>query len=278
MKKVVCAILLSGMCTVYSDHLETSFEEHACEGIATQTTSASFGSYVGGGLKTVFKDALAINLNLFSLDSVKVLVATTPFYIGSRFIDQRIQKRFYDPSRHKNINQMPSTFCKVIEKGAFGMVLGLSSLAIFGRTEHARVTGRVYGLGAISALLGKKLVKEFKFEGGKRPWHEKFSCERRADGGFPSGHMVEAAYTATVFGWQYGYKAAIPLGMYAGVMFGVSINRNRHYVSQVVAGTAVGIIYGIAASRVIDCHMKDIRLQLTTSECGRTEFAMSYHF
>lgn len=272
-------MLFLSMCTLHADHPHTRLVEYQCDGVALSPQKKTFGTYVMGGLATVFKDAIALNRNLISLDTVKVLVGFTPFYISSRFIDQRVQKRFYDPAHHKNINQMPSTFCKVVEEGAFGIMIGLSTLTFFGQSEHARTTGRVFGIGAISALLGKKIVKEFKFEGGKRPWHEKFSCKSRSDGGFPSGHMVEAAYSATVFGWQYGYKAGIPLGIYAGIMFGVSVNRNRHYVSQVVAGTAVGIIYGLAANRVIDCHMcKDLTLNVGTNEQGYSEVCISYKF
>lgn len=272
-------MLLSSMFLVSADHQHTRLGGYQCDGTSICPPKSNFGNYVMGGLATVFKDAVALNRNLISLDSVKVLVAATPFYISARFIDQRIQKRFYDPTHHKNINQMPSTFCKVVEEGAFGIMVGLSSLAFLGDSEHARITGRVFGIGAVSALLGKKVVKEFKFQGGKRPWHEKFSCERRSDGGFPSGHMVEAAYSATVFGWQYGYKAGIPLGIYAGLMFGVSVNRNRHYVSQVIAGTAVGIMYGLAANRVIDGHMcKNLNFSVGTTQCGGSELTVSYKF
>lgn len=278
MKKKLITILCMSVMTIFSDHLHTPLSGNECQ---QQSCAArkSFGHCLMGGITTIVKDAVELNTNLISLDSVKVLVGFTPFYIGSRFIDERVQKRFYDPECHRNINQIPSTFCTIVEEGAFGIVVGLSSLAFLGNSYESRTVGRIYGIGAVSALLGKKIVKEFKFKGGKRPWHENYSNKNRSDGGFPSGHMVEAAYSATVFGWQYGAKAGIPLGLYAGLMFGVSVNRNRHYVSQVVAGTAVGIMYGLAANRLIDERLCcDLSFDVYARQQGGTEVALSFKF
>lgn len=273
---MLCLSILS----VYPDHQHTRLSGYACQkSDDCFQERCSDGIFLRNYLGTIFKEALELNLNLLSLDSVKVLVGFTPFYIATRFIDERIQKRFYDPNCHKNINQMPSTFCRVVEESAFGILIGFSSMAILAPSAETRLVGRVFGIGGISALLGKKLVKEFKFHGGRRPWHEKFSNRKRAYGGFPSGHMVEAAYSATVLGWQYGWKAAVPLGIFAGLMFGVSVNRNRHYVSQVVAGTAVGIIYGLAANRVIDRKLcSDFTFNLGTGRNGGSELTLSYKF
>ncbi len=273
-------MLCLSMLSVYPDHQHTRLSGYTCQrSPECPHEHSSDGIFLRNYFATIFKEALELNLNLLSLDSVKVLVGVTPFYIATRFIDERIQKRFYDPNCHKNINQMPSTFCRVVEESAFGILIGFSSMAILAPSAETRLVARVFGIGGISALLGKKLVKEFKFHGGRRPWHEKFSSKKRAYGGFPSGHMVEAAYSATVLGWQYGYKAAVPLGIFAGLMFGVSVNRNRHYVSQVVAGTAVGIIYGIAANRVIDRKLcSDFSFQVGTGTNGGSELTVSYKF
>jgi membrane-associated phospholipid phosphatase len=85
-----------------------------------------------------------------------------------------------------------------------------------------------------------------------RPWNGNFSCEQRSHGGFPSTHGAQLAYAATLFGLQFGPKAAFPLGAYTAAIGLSAINGNRHYVAQYIAGVTLGMIYGFAASKTVD--------------------------
>lgn len=212
---------------------------------------------VMGGLATIIKDTVYVNRNVFSLTSAKVITATVPFYIWTRQHDESFHTNFYDKNNHKNINQMHSTACEAIEKFPFIGILAFSSLSLFARNEDLRTTSRVFAIGAASGLIAKNIIKECKGKHNLRPWNEHFSCEQRSQGGFPSGHMLEAAYMATVLGAHYGYKAAVPLSFFTAAMFAVSINCNRHYLSQAVAGTSLGIIYGLATHAVIDRRLNE---------------------
>jgi len=220
--------------------------------------SEPFLHTVAHGIKVLSKDAIELNMNLFSVDSVKVITGFMPAYIIARMqLDEGVHAKFYDPTCHRNKNQMNKGIACSIEKLAFAGVVTLSSFSFLGPTEETRIVGRVFGLGAISGLLAKRVIKEMRFKGGKRPWHQQFSREKRADGGFPSGHMFEASYMATVFGLQYGFKALLPLMTFGFGMFAVSINCNRHFVSQVVAGTGLGVMYGIAVHKVIQKRISE---------------------
>ena len=204
------------------------------------------------GLSNFFKEIVYLHEYLFTPDTIKIMTAALPFYLSSRMIDENIHSHFYDPSCHKNIRQLPDSFTKAVEHLAFYGVVGLSSMAVWGPRADLRTTGRIFAVGAISGLYLKDFIKSFKSNGNLRPFNQNFSPTCRSQGGFPSGHMFEAAYMATVFGLQYGLGAWIPLSLFSGAMFVVSVNANRHYVSQVFAGAALGIIYGVAASKTID--------------------------
>lgn len=235
--------------------------------------------WVCSGVESLIKDAVEVNYNLFSINTVKIITAFTPLYITTRMIDERVHKNFHDREHHKDINKMPSTLCKVVGKLGDVGIIAFTSLAIFAPNEQVRTTARIFGLGAGFALLTKDLIKELHIDAGLRPWCEKFDSKKRSYGGFPSGHMIEATYMTTVLGMQYGLKAAIPLTLFSGMMFAVLVNCNRHYVSQVVAGAAVGVVYGVAANTLINKRLSsDLSVDLYCNAHGAPQVSMNYRF
>lgn len=58
----------------------------------------------------IIVDALMLNINVFSIDSVKVITAFTPAYLISRMFDERVQENFHDRMQHKNIYQLPKKY------------------------------------------------------------------------------------------------------------------------------------------------------------------------
>jgi len=238
------------------------------------------GRFIMQTTADLIKDTLEINKNVFtSMDTVKTIVGITPFYLATRMVDTSIHNKFYTSNGHKNKHQLPSLLTKIVSKsGDVGIVL-LTSFAIFSSDEKMRLVARIFGLGAFSALVAKDAFKEIKIDAGLRPWNEHFNCHKRAHGGFPSGHMVEAAYMTTVWGLQYGLKAWIPLGLFSGLMFGVLVNSNRHYVSQVVAGAGLGIIYGLAANTLITKKLnQNFSFNVSAHAHGAPQLEFSYCF
>lgn len=218
----------------------------------TYTQTKVFPYRVGHFLGQVVIDAIDLHYNIFSTDSAKIITGFMPFYLLTRLLDKDIQCHFYDPKYHKNINQFPNKCHRVAKFGVSIPIVFLSSLAIWGWTEDIRYTGRMTGIGLPFVHSGKNIIKKARARICLRPWHEDFSPKKRSSGGFPSGHMANVTYMVTLWGLRNGPRWAIPLSLAAGFVFADFINQNRHYVSQMIAGAALGVLYGVAASKIVD--------------------------
>jgi len=228
---------------------------------------------------TLVEEAIRLNLNLISMDTIKVITAFTPFFLATRMADESIHSNFYDKKSHKNNNQMNQNFITAINKGCDLGIISLSSLAILAWNDQLRLTARIFAIGALSALYAKDFVKKLHIKACLRPWNEHFNAEKQSYGGFPSGHMIEASYMLTVWGLQYGLKAAIPLGIFAGLSFGVLVSSNRHYASQAVAGAGFGVAFGLAAHRLITTKISEtMQCNFRINEQKEPTFCVAYNF
>jgi len=238
-----------------------------------------FGHRMMEGTSEVMKETVELHRNLFSVESVRILTACAPLYVTARSVDHKLHAKFYDEKLHKNVNQPNAAACEAVEKGAIIGVVGLSSLAFFSSDEELRITSRIFAIGAASGLCAKNVIKKMRFKAGLRPWHEDFSSKERSYGGFPSGHMFEAAYMTTVYGLQYGLKAGIPLGIFSSAMLGMSIACNRHYASQTVAGVALGVMYGLAAHQLIERKIvEETSIDFCSDDRGLPAVRLAYYF
>jgi membrane-associated phospholipid phosphatase len=64
------------------------------------------------------------------------------------------------------------------------------------------------------------------------------------DRSFPSGHTASAFATATVLQRHYGWKVGIPAYALAGYVGASRLNANKHYLSDVAFGAAIGVVAG----------------------------------
>ena len=83
----------------------------------------------------------------------------------------------------------------------------------------------------------------------------KYSLHRtRPDGtdalSLPSGHTSSAFALATVAERHYGWKAGLPAYLLAAGIGASRIESNKHYLSDVIAGAAIGTIVGRTVTRV----------------------------
>jgi len=228
----------------------------------------------------IMKDMFLLNKNIISWDSFAIIASMFPLFIGSRMIDEDIQRYFYDPVHHRNKNQLPH-WCHDACKLMIGVpILFLGSQAFLSKEWEMRETSRMLLLGLPFVIWGKTLIKKFKFDACLRPWNEKFSCDRRAYGGFPSGHVSEATYTAVLYGMRYGPAYSIPLGLLAATIGVTFVSCNRHLLSQVVAGAGLGALYGVAANRVIDDKLRErsMAFNVGVDDSGYPTCAFSYTF
>jgi membrane-associated phospholipid phosphatase len=74
------------------------------------------------------------------------------------------------------------------------------------------------------------------------------SQRQRPDGSnnlsFPSGHTSNAFAWATVAAHYYGPKLAVPAYLFAGLVGVGRLEKNAHYLSDVFAGAALGVLVG----------------------------------
>jgi hypothetical protein len=206
--------------------------------------------------KNILQDSLYtifdFHYNLFSYDTLRIVTTLLPLYLSTRMIDERVQSYFYCPRHHKNIHQMPNWCFKSADIGLRVILISLSSLAIVPVSHDLQRTAYVFALTLPFTWLGKKLLKTMKTDANLRPHNEYFRRHKKFFGGCPSGHMMEAIYAAFVFGSQHGPVFAIPLSAFAAFLFGDFVSCNRHFVSQLIAGIGLGLMYGIASKKVIE--------------------------
>ena len=237
------------------------------------------GQAIGETISGAVKDIFVLHKNLFTWSSFKVVTTAFPFFVAARMIDEKLQNCFYDKSCHKNINQMPS-WCHDVAKVSIAapiVLLGLDGL--LSRDNDRRWTAQILLVGMPFVIWTKKLVKQMEFQDCLRPWNEKFSCKERSFGGFPSGHMAQALYMAVLYGMRYGPRYAVPLSAMATFIGVTFITCNRHYLSQILAGSAFGTIYALAASKLVDMKLtKNVKLGLAVDHEGRPKFSVGVSF
>ena len=80
----------------------------------------------------------------------------------------------------------------------------------------------------------------------------KLSVRRvRPDGGkysFPSGHASASFVTASVLGRHFGWRAGVPAHAAAAFVAASRLQENRHFLTDVAFGAAIGVVVGRAAT------------------------------
>jgi membrane-associated phospholipid phosphatase len=115
--------------------------------------------------------------------------------------------------------------------------------AAFGALALGKVSGnsRLAGVGADLAraqLVSQTFVQALKFTTGRT----------RPDGSntqsFPSGHTASAAATASVLQRHFGWKVGGPAYAFAGYVAAARMSADKHHLSDVLMGAAIGIAAG----------------------------------
>jgi hypothetical protein len=228
------------------------------------------------------EDVVKINLGLFAWDSLKVFVITAPFFAGARMIDEKLHNCFFDHKNKRNINE-PAQWCKEVARLSIGIPIALlGTQAFFSREPNMQTTSQVFLTGMPFVLLAKDIFKEqLNFDLCKRPFHQTFAKEQRKFGGFPSGHLAEATYTAVLYGMRFGINYALPLGSVAVFVTIVFLSSNRHYLSQMIAGAGFGAMYALSANRLVESKLakkSEMQLGLGVGDHGEPVAKLSMRF
>jgi len=193
------------------------------------------------------------NRQLLAPDTLKILTTTTPLYIASRAGDHPLHHKFYSRKHHKNKRQLPQCCYHTVDIGLGVVMISLASLSLWSPDEHLQSVAQLYAVTLPYTWAIKKIIKRIKAEPCIRPKNQHFSRQQIYYGGCPSGHMMEGVYTAVYFGTQMGPWFGVPLGLFTAIMTIDFVTCNRHFISQMVAGAGLGMIFAYAANNALKC-------------------------
>jgi hypothetical protein len=232
----------------------------------------------GNLIQNFLYDTGVLHYELMSSESLKLLALFAPVYIATRHIDDSVHSCFYCPETHKNLRKMDSTACTVFVDAPLFICGGLAALVFNPWDKELALSARVFASALVPLWLVKNFFKEVRHEGCLRPRCEFFKQHKRYYGGCPSGHMSYMAYATTFWGLHYGWKCGVPLGLFSIGVFAASVNCNRHFVSQLIAGTGLGIAYGIAANKVISCYESNSYACDVVVDNGKPALQLTYSY
>ncbi len=132
-------------------------------------------------------------------------------------------------------------------KGFFGPGAYIGNFYLnLGASFATYAVGRAAG-NAELAILGADLARAQILAQATTQGIKYVAGRTRPDGtgrSFPSGHTSSAFATATVLQRHYGWKVGIPAYALAGYVGASRLNANKHYLSDVAFGAALGIVAG----------------------------------
>lgn len=237
---------------------------------------------VNGFVKNIFEDTYSIGKNIMTLETMRLITVTMPFYLTARRADNRLHEQFYNIDTHTNKNQPPKFLCNLALDDKY-ISLPFIAIGIAGFIHddpYSRRRAQLFTNGLIWCFALKILLKEIKTTGSFRPYHENFDKHKRVHGGNPSGHMTITTYLATFWTLEKGEKWGIPLGMFTIFALGMNVSCNHHYLSQGIAGMGLGAIVGLATHTAFrDITMpKDMHLGFSTDYRGNIGVRFAYDF
>ena len=197
---------------------------------ATDVTSDRCGT--APSVRNLFTGTVDGFRHLRSKDSLGVLALGAIAAAGAHPVDREVTEDFAHPG----------TLRSALRSGAYigGTPLELSAAFAtygIGRALHHPCAAAA-GADLVKAQLMSQALTIGIKESGRR--------SRPAGGGFsfPSGHTAAAFASATVLQRHFGWKVGLPAYGVAAYVAASRVQMERHYVSDVVFGAAVGIVAG----------------------------------
>ena len=176
-------------------------------------------------------------IGVFSTDNIKpLLVGGGATGIGAIF-DDEVADWIADPEHG---------FGTSLEDGAAPAVVGAAVAVLF-------ATGRAVD-GPRYRAMTYDLMHAFLINAGYTTLLKEVVQRERPNGddqlSFPSGHASNAFTLAAVAERHYGWKAGLPAYTLASLVAVSRLQRNKHYLSDVMAGATLGYIVGRTVVRV----------------------------
>jgi membrane-associated phospholipid phosphatase len=176
-------------------------------------------------------------VGIFSTDNIKpLLIGGGATGIGA-FFDDEVADWIADPDHG---------FGKSFESGASPAVIGGVVAVLF-------ATGRTVD-GPRYRAMTYDMAHAFLINAGYTTLLKEVVQRERPNGednlSFPSGHASNAFTLAAVAERHYGWKAGVPAYTLASLVAVSRLQRNKHYLSDVMAGATLGYIVGRTVVRV----------------------------
>ena len=176
-------------------------------------------------------------IGVFSTDNIKpLLIGGGATGIGAIF-DDEVANWIADPEHG---------FATSLEDGAAPAAVGAAVAVLF-------ATGRAVDAPRYRAMT-YDWMHAFLINAGYTTLLKEAVRRERPSGeddlSFPSGHASNAFALAAVAERHYGWKAGVPAYALAGAVAVSRLQRNKHYLSDVMAGATLGYIVGRTVVRV----------------------------
>jgi len=134
---------------------------------------------------------------------------------------------------------------------------------VLGASATVYIVGRVKDEPKVSHL-GMDLLRSLAVAEGVTQTLKFATRRERPDGSgrnsFPSGHSADTFALATAIERHLGWRGAVPAYLFASYVAASRLRENRHFLSDVVFGAAVGTIAGRTVTRHGRQYYADIQL------------------
>lgn len=206
------------------------------------------------GITLMIVDFLSLHsLILLSYETWIVISLTLALHPFAAWADEVVHEYFYDRVQHKNIHQLPDWTYNFGKKGFKYIRYFIMALAIWPFSEPlSRDANLILVISTVWMSLVKRVLKMLvnilHIRSALRPANERFP-RGLYYGGFPSGHVSQAMVGVVVVHYIWGVNNILAYALIFQLLLTTLwvVISNRHYISQVFAGTALGIVYGFAA-------------------------------
>jgi membrane-associated phospholipid phosphatase len=211
----------------------------APDGLAAPGAAQASPAHTSDGRRTLGR--LPQNLGrglvgVFHRDSLAPLLVGGAATALASAVDDSVRDAVADPE---------SGFGKALETAGGGLYGSLFVGAMFagGRLSHGRFRAMTYDM-LSAAIVNEGYTQILKVTVRReRP-------DGSNDQSFPSGHTSNAFTLATVAERHYGWKIGVPAYAVAAAIGYSRLVRDKHYLSDAVAGATLGYIVGRAVVRV----------------------------
>lgn len=207
---------------------------------------------------------------------------------GLFFADEPVQRFALDLRNHnasvRNVGKYVTRFGGIYEAYVLG---SLGAYGFIFKNEKIKTTTLLATQAYITGAAMERLLKFLS--GRQRPnfndpasveaepkFHGPFSSSgRRINSAFPSGHTTVAFAAATVFAMEYKDRPLVPILSYsAATLIGLSrITENEHWITDVVAGAALGYLTG---RQVVNNYHRYAKLKVPRQKENSVSFNLQY--